>query len=801
MQRDLPVIGAASGGCAPGGAAGRPADRGMTRRELIQLGALSAGAVAFTGCQPPEREMTAQSRVRLAEDLVEGHDAWYATACRGCEAGCGAIIRVAAGRAKKLEGNPDHPVNLGRSCARAQAVVQEQYHPDRLTGPLLRSGPRGSGAYLPISWDDALTRVAEPLRLLQDQGRAEDVAFLTATEGGVSARLLADFAQAYGGRWLRLDPLAPAPVRAAVQRVFGTDRLPTFDIANTRFLLTFGADFLSTWLSPVQYSRQYGVFRQGRYDSGGFAPRAGATPRGYMVHVEPRFSMTAASADEWVWVRPGYEGMLALGLAQVILAEGLGNSAGAPLFGDRAGLDAFRPERVADATGVPAERIRRLARRFATEGPSLAFAGNVAGGQTNGTDNVSAVLALNHLVGNVGQPGGVYLPPEPVTPGMSATVSATGIPEWQTFVERLQSGRVPLVLIKDANPAYGLPAALSFQDALGQAPLVVSLSSFLDETTALADLILPAHLPLEDWGASVPDPAPRQAVLTLQQPVVRPLHNTRSSGDVVLQLADRLGGQVREALPWPTFKEMVHQIARDVAGQMSLEPAGAAAADGPFWTGLLQRGGVWETAVPRARPAADAGQPDPAPPTSTSGAQGGWQPASWRAPAFDGDPAAFPFHLVPFTHHTLQDGRLAHLPWLQGTPDPVTTVTWQSWVEVHPRVAGQYGLRQGDVAAVETALGRIELPVYISPAAPPDVLAIPMGGGHTGFGRWAGGRGANPLTILAPLSDTETGALAYAATRARLIPTLRSGSLPRLEGTAPARQLEDEPVLRITREA
>jgi anaerobic selenocysteine-containing dehydrogenase len=764
----------------------------LTRRELIQLGALSAGAVAFTGCQPPKHEMTAQSRTRLAEDLVAGHDTWYATACRGCSAGCGAIVRVVAGRAKKLEGNPDHPVNLGRSCVRAQAVVQEQYHPDRVTGPLLRTGPRGTGSFISISWDDAIARVVGQLRRLRDQGQAAEAALLTPTHEGLRARLLAGFAEAYGASWLRLEPLPQSPVREAASLVFGTDRLPAFDIANARFLLTFGANFLSTWLSPVHYGTQYGVFRQGRYGVDDFEPRAGSRPRGYMVHVEPRFSMTAANADEWVWVRPGREGMLALGLAQVILSEGLASPAGASTIGDSSALAAFVPERIAADTGVTAERIRSLARRFATERPSLAFAGGAAGGQTNGTENLSAVLALNLLVDNVGQPGGVLPNPPPIAPALQSTVRASGLDEWQGFAERLRAGRVQLVLIHDANPVHGLPGALRIGDALGQAPLVVSFSSFLDETTVLADLILPSHLPLEEWGASTPDPAPGQRVLTLQQPVVRPLYDTQSFWDVLLQMAEALGGQVRATLPWSSFREMVREIVRDPAERAVASTVGEVERE-QFWTGLLQRGGLWESPNSGAAPTA--------PPIDLTASRAFWESGAWGAPSFAGDESAFPFHLIPFVHNSLGDGRLAHLPWLQAAPDPVTTVAWQSWVELNPRVAERYGLREGDVVGVETLIGRIDLPVYLSPAAPPDVLGIPMGQGHDGYGRWAEGRGANPMSILAPIVDEATGALAYAATRARLIVSGRTARLPKLEGTVPARQLEEEPVLRLTRES
>jgi menaquinone reductase, molybdopterin-binding-like subunit len=756
----------------------------LSRRQLLSATAAALGAVAFTGCAPPAQKLQAQSRLHLAEDTLTAFENFYATTCRQCPGGCGMLVRVIEGRAKKAEGNPDHPVNRGKLCARGQAVVQEQYHPDRLTGPMQAKGGRGTGSLAPLAWSDALDLLSTRLRDLQQSGRANQAVLLTGPLRGMRASLVGNFARAYGAEWQQLDLLGEAPLREAVKRVFGQDTLPDFDVEHAQYIVSFGADFLSTWLSPVHYGVAYGAFRQGSYRANQFQPRQDR-PRGRFVQVEPRFSMTAANADEWLPIRSGQEGRLALSLAQVIVSEGLADASAAAIYGDASALDAYRPEAVAQVTGVAAERIRQLARDLAHSRPALVLGGGAAGATTNGADSLTAVLELNVLLGNVGQPGGVRFNP-PVFQDAAAPPPPGSFTAWQQLVQRLRAGEFQVVLVHGTNLAFEL-ASLGFTDALAQVPFVASFSSFLDETTARSDLVLATSLPLEDWGDDVPDPGPGVPVVTFQQPVVQPYFDTRGFGDVLLQLAARLGGGVQQALPWATYKDALRETARRL---QQLNRGSVQEADFErFWVTLLQHGGWWDSIQPSA--------------TAASSVQAGAAlqrvVTNFAEPVVAGDAGEYPFQLVVFPHNTLGAGETAHLPWLQAAPDPITSVVWQTWVEVNPDVAGQLALREGDIVGLESPQGRIEVPVYISPAAPPDVLAVPLGQGHANYGRWAERRGTNPLSLLVPLTEASTGALAYAATRVRLTRTERKITLPKFEGNVPAFQVPDDEVLQVVK--
>jgi menaquinone reductase, molybdopterin-binding-like subunit len=681
------------------------------------------------------------------------------------------LVRVVEGRAKKAEGNPDHPVNRGKLCARGQASVQEQYHPDRVIGPLQR-GARS--ALSPISWEAALDVLAQQLRDLRSGGG--QFALLTRPLRGHQALLARRFTESLGAEWHQLDLLAEAPLREASRRVFGQAWLPEFDVEHAHYVLSFGADFLSTWLSPVHYGNQYGVFRQGSYQPGQPRPR----PRGHLVQVEPRFSMTAANADEWLPVLAGREGYVALSIAQVILSEGLGGTSRA----DPRMLEAFAPERVADATGVGPDRIRRLARDLTNRRPSLVLGGGLAGATTTGTEALTAILMLNVLLDNIGQPGGVRLNPPPPIDELSDLPLPSSFAKWQELAGRIGAGAFPIVLTHAANPVFELPG-VGFDDALGRVSLMASLSSFLDETTARANLILPTHLPLEDWGDDWAEPGPGFPVYTIQQPVLQPFFDTRGFGDLMLQLAGRIGGEVQRTLPWRSTREMLREGARQV---QQLERGSVQDTNFErFWVTLLQRGGWWDANQPSvSAPAAGLGP-------STIQTLAATFPQAEAA----GDPQAFPFQLLVFAHNSLGTGESAHLPWLQAAPDPMTSVVWQAWLEISPNHASQLRVSEGDLVRVESPRGQAELPVYVNPASAPGVVSVPLGQGHTAYGRWAAGRGANPLGLLAPLADKSTGSLAYAATRVRLVRTGRRIPLPKFEGSVPAFQVPDEQVLQV----
>jgi molybdopterin-containing oxidoreductase family iron-sulfur binding subunit len=293
-------------------------------------------------------------------------------------------VRVREGRAVKLEGNPNHPINRGKLCARGQAGLQGLYNPDRVRAPLAKNA---SGAFEPIAWQDAVTRVGERL----GAAPAQQVWFVTGNEAGSFERLVSEWMSGLGatGRVV-FEPFGYEALRHATQRVFGTDELPYYDFDAARYVLSFGADFLETWGSPVEQTRGFAAshaFRDGKM--------------GRFVHVEPRMSLTGQNADEWIAPAPGTEWMLALSIAHVIVRDRLGSApAGAARI--RLALQDYAPDAVADRCGVMPETIQRLAKEF-TAGPSLALGGGMGGQHADAHATAAATHLLNYAAGNVGK--------------------------------------------------------------------------------------------------------------------------------------------------------------------------------------------------------------------------------------------------------------------------------------------------------------------------------------------------------------------------------------------------------------
>ena len=690
----------------------------MDRRVFFRiLSATSAGALT-TNCGTSVGKL--MPLLVPEHELVPGEEQWHPAVCTSCSAGCGTLVRVMEGErvitdkgeqvrervaaVKKIEGNPLDPISGGKLCARGQATVQALYHPDRLRGPMQRSGERGSGQFAATSWDAAIGSASEKIAKVR---AADPGKIVILTGGAASTRSLAldRFAKALKAPAPVVCSITDHPVeRKAAQTVFGWTAQPVYDLANAHFVLGVGADFLGGWTSPVYYTRQYGAFRQGR-----------PAVRGRLVHAESRLSITASAADRWLPVRPGTEPQFLAAVGRILLDSKLArNTKDLP----KSAADAFRAADVKTllaACGLDERRVREAVQELG-ESPAPLVIGGASIVQSNSLDAVVASHYINVMLGNVGKPGGILAPAKQAI----APADNYRVPEALAHAQ--------VVLIDRTNPAYLFPKSSGVEDALKRAETVISFGSFLDDSSAWADLILPDHDTLESEIALVPAVSTRVG-MAAATPFIQPLYDTRAVERTLAEIAEKM----QMAYEGVSVREVIEPL----AGELTIDD-------------VLHQGGFWDEAAAA-----------PAPRISDAK----FEVAS---DAKAGEAAQFPLEFQPYTSLQHHDGSGSNLPWMQELPDPVSSSIWGLPVELDPKTATSLRVANGDIVRVEAAHGSIDAPAYVNPGAIPGVVSMPIGDGHSHYGRYASGRGANPLSILAPAYEKSTGALVMGGTRVKV---------------------------------
>jgi len=707
----------------------------ISRRDFLKIAGTGAAiTTVLTGCGPASRYTTREPYTKMPEYTYNGQSTYYATTCRECAAGCGLVVRTMQGRAIKAEGNKYNPVNLGKTCARGQATLHGMYNPDRIQNP--GKHPRGEKTFTDMNWDDATRIVAEALK-----GNPEEIAFLVGMAPDHLFDLVSDLCKSLG---------APEPVRfgalglfearttlgEASRAVFGRPDLLFFDIAGADVTFSFGANFLETWLSPVAYTRGFAKMRQG------------SNRRGYLVHFEARMSQTATKADEWIPIAPGTEGLVAAALGKLIAENKYGTVP--------ASFEGVDIANAAELSGVSVEKLEHLAQIFGEAQNPLAIVPGASLGLSNGLETAKSILTLNALVNNLGKPGGVFF--NPSSPLGNEYQRPANAQEMSALIDRMNSGKIRTLFIHGVNPVFELPQAFEFEKALQNVPNLISFASFPDETTLLSDYVFPDHTGLESFGYQRIPTGAGQSVLSGAQPVVAPFYNTRATVDVLLTAGAQAGGKATLA-----FNDEVEYIQSRLAGLIEAQDGFFSAADLPeFWAKFQQFGGWWQNTNSLSAPSAI-----------------GVLELELKNPSakFEGEGE---FILIPYVSPILGEAG-ANKPWLQETPDPTTTVMWNSWLEINPLTAEELGLKNDDVVKVISPFGELELSVLHYPAIRPDVVAIPFGQGHSAYGRYAENRGVNPIKLLGK-NINGAGDLAFASVKVKIEKTGLNRPLSRLEG-------------------
>jgi anaerobic selenocysteine-containing dehydrogenase len=646
-------------------------------------------------------------------------------------------------------------------------------------------GARGAGLWEPITWGEAIGELADRLRELLEQGQAHRLLFLHGAPPGHMRKLIDRFCRAFG------SPNAVSTDGWDAERMTHLLTQGWFDMAaqgwdESVYVLFFGGAFLENWQPQTQMLAAYSFMRRGR-----------PTRRARLIQISPRLSVSAAKADEWVPLLPGREGALALGMAHVIIREKLydqsfveDHTEGFDEFSQLV-LEEYTPAAASGMTGLPARTIERLAREFAGFDPAIAVPGRELNASTNVLLNCLAIHSLNALVGSIDVPGGILRPREaPFTPWEPDLTFEPAQPrlDGTGLSQRIVNDGPYLpeaLFLHETNPLYEGVGSGLWRGAFQTIPFIVSFSSFMDESALHADLVLPNHTFLERWVDGIPPGGLGRSVVGIGRPAVAPLYNTRHTGDVLLELAREIDGEIADYFPWSDFESLLRFRMRglfEAGGSIRPESDSYDA----FWRELVDRGawfgaryqfGQWEEvlATPSGRFQFRLDRLEEARDKVGMGAEDADSQEErptlprYQPPSYAGDPEEYPLHLVPYRVIVDAHGRAPNAPLLWEMYGLHIKEMWESWVELHPETAHSLGIEDGDYVWVESPQGRIRLKARLYEGALLDVVNIPMGGGHTAGGRWASQvGGGNVVELIVPQTDSLIGSPAWAGTRVKV---------------------------------
>ncbi|MCD6319799.1 MAG: molybdopterin-dependent oxidoreductase, partial [Candidatus Desulfofervidaceae bacterium] len=610
-----------------------------------------------------------------------------------------------------------------------------------------RVGERGEGKWQEIEWSEAINLLTNKLNSLKSSGATESLLCIDGSASGVMSGLLKRFCRAYGtSNYFHLNQDRGAAL--AIKVMQGSNVHIGFDLENADYILSFGSQLLEGWGAPAKMQAIYGHWRENSLK-----------PKAKLVQIEPRMSDTAAKADEWLPLVPGTEAVLALGLAHVIVREGLYDtsfvsSSTADFSAFKEFVSTYVPEKVAEITGLAKEDIIRIAREFASARRPLAIWSRGKGYNSSGVSEVVAIHALNALVGNLNKSGGVvffkdvinYLYPEAEDNFKDISSFISDVADKKAYVE--------MAIICEANPAYKLPQI--FDEGVKNIPFVVNFSTFLNDTALQSDLVLPMPFYLERWDGVTTPRGLHYPVFGVSKPVIKPLYETQHPGDVILKTAEALG--LKNQLPWSNYKEFLRDIAQRIykKGQGKLAN-GASTEQLPssfeaMWNKL-------NTCVWFNPDVTKEGMKQKFKFMPTILAKSGWE--------VKGNEKEYPLTLIPCERFILAEN-LGSAPYLiKQLPDTVLKGN-EVCVEVHPETAAKYGLKNGEIAYLQTPFGKAKVRIYCYECIRPGVIAVPVGLGHKGYDEYLAGKGVNAYALLGYTKEA-TGVASCVMSRANLV--------------------------------
>ena len=705
----------------------------INRRDFVKLlgGSLIGFAVGGVG------EALIKIPGALVPILYKGPriETWKITTCARCPGKCGLRIRLIDNMPIQAFGNPLAPVNNGGICPIGLTSVESLYHPDRLVSPMKKV----NGKFQEISYVEAYRLLSNAL-LSNGKGTA---AFIAQTESAFMADLITQFMSGLDSDKVSIEEFASDSVSPYASAA--SDHPDFIDFGSCDFIINFGSQLTEISESPSYFSRAINDFKAKRNE---------------FVTFSPKLTPSAYKANHWLPVLPEFYEDVALGLANVILADGTYDKDFVRReFKDfdefkKLVLARYSPADVETRTGVESKDIIENARKFANAAAPVAYFDESILHSSNGTRNAYAVLALNALKGfaGYGKLSDRELP-------QFANGKRTDDSE-ETWNPNMLVGDdgVKLLMIYRSNFIFNSPNSEELRKSISKIPMVVSFSPFIDETSELADLIIPDHDDLERLEAfrSTVTGTP---VISMQQPVVKPFYSTVHTGDLLV----RLIGDVKLSKNWdykkyedylraflkPVYKHgkgMLMSQKKPTGLEKSLHEAGwqlVSYSDfDEFWEEMLKYGGWWNPF-----PKTSAFKPTLGLTTGQLAGNNKNDPASVKR-------NADALRLNIFWKNLDYKGNMLRNPVLTEQFGMERDVYYGIWIEINPATAKKFSVSDRSRIRVETAKGSFEATAIYNPAVMPTNIDVPFGLGHTASAKTYG---VNPVQYCDDVFDKESG--------------------------------------------
>ncbi len=743
----------------------------IKRRDFLKIGGgISLSLPLYTCISDKSYNSTSRS------NWLAGVERWVPSVCQACPGGCGIMVRLVDDRAVKIEGNPIHPLNKGKVCPKGQSGLQLLYSSDRIRGPLKKVGSRNEERWEEISWDEALDTVSTKLQQLRESGQSHTVAFAGKNQQNTTDELISRFLEVYGSpHFFKFDEWAALKNAYFVSQ--GINDLMAVDFNNSRLILSFGASFLSNWPNVMENQRIYGE------------KRAGGDLK--IIQIEPRFSIEASRADKWIPINPGSEGLLALGIASVLVKERLYNQAFIERFTSR--FNEFRDyilqnitlDQVSEITGVPLSSIIEIAKEFNTHQPAVAVADSNLSYSGNGLFDILAVHSLNALAGNIDTPGGFLrrrqapltdLPPVILDSAAKKAFSEEkqkAVSQRDMIDNLMNNSSQGIRCLLLTSPGHHFDSIIQKKktDILENIPFIVSFSPFMDETSSLADIILPDTTFYEKWQDHHSSPLSEIPIVGISRPVIKPLYQSRPLESTLLTLAKSMGENFVQNFPWSDYKEIlfyrikglfrakkgsIFSSSYEEAQLRILEERGwwtpQHDSEDAFMKDILEKGG-WQDPSYHFNERSFVYQNKSRRFVFTSSHEIKDQGAAENLENGDYPLRLFLFDL-PFTS-TASGSK--NMPWYQENLGFRFGLMWKIWVEVNPDTAGDIGIRDKDIVWVESPQGRIKAVARVFPGIGPDIAGIPLNKAEHPLASKEEAASNDPLHLLGETYDERTG--------------------------------------------